>query len=271
MVRLRLNEKNISVKVGTTVFDLVKKHKPEADLIIYNGGVVTRAGSRSIRVKSGDSAVLIKRGEVPNARELESLLVARHTPGVHEKVKKACVGIAGLGGLGSHVSIALARVGVGRLVIADFDVVEPSNLNRQMYFTEQIGEVKAYALKRTLKRVNPYVKVEARRVRLTEKNVPKIFKGVDVMVEAFDLAEAKAMLVQSFSKRYPKKPIVIASGVSGYGRGGQIKTRKIGENLYVVGDQKSAAGVGRGLMAPRVGIAAHQQANLVLRIILGRE
>lgn len=224
-----------------------------------------------IKLSPGDIVVLIKRGEIPKRKELESLMVARHTPGVHEKVKKATVGIAGVGGLGSHVALALARIGIGKLVIADFDIVEPSNLNRQVFNIDQIGEVKVTALKRNIRKINPYVRVESHRVKLTEENVPTIFKTVDILVEAFDDPKEKTMLVNSFTRRYPKRPVVAASGLAGYAPSNWIKTRKIGNFLYVVGDMKTEAGVGQGLMAPRVGIAAHHQANLVLRLILGRE
>jgi len=270
-VKIRLNEREIRVKTTTSCLDLKKIYKPQADLIIYNGAVLTEEKARKIKVKSGDRVVLIKKGEVPDKKELEFLMVARHTPGVHEKVKKATVGIAGAGGLGSHVAIALARVGIGKLVIADFDVVEPSNLNRQAYTIDQIGKVKVKALKDNIKKVNPYIKVKIHAVKLTPENIPLIFKDVDVLVEAFDIAEEKVMLVENFKKNFPQKPVVLASGLAGYAPSNWIKTHKIGNSLFVVGDMKTEAKIGQGLMAPRVGIAAHHQANLVLRLILGKE
>ena len=271
MVRIKVNEKEIDVADNTTVLDIKKRYKSHADLIIYNGAVLSEAQARRAKPEAGDSVVLIKRGETPDRGELESLLVARHTPGVYEKVKKAIVGIAGIGGLGSHVAMALARIGVGKLLIVDFDVVEPSNLNRQAFGVDQIGQVKVEALRENIKRANPYVKVEAHQARLTEGNTPRIFREVDVLVEAFDVPEAKVMLVNSFSKKYPEKPIVMASGLAGYASSNLIRTRKLAKSLFVVGDMMTAAGIGCGLMAPRVGIAAHHQANLVLRLILGRE
>jgi len=270
-MQIKLNEKEINMPDKTSILSLKEKYKPQADLIIYNGAVLSDVQAERIKINPGDSVVLIKRGEIPTRQELESLMIARHTPGVHKKVKRATVGIAGVGGLGSHVAIALARIGIGKLVIADFDVVEPSNLNRQAFTIDQIGEVKVKALKENIKKVNPYVKVEIHQIRLTEKNIPMIFKEVDVLVEAFDVPEEKVMLVNSFSEEYPDKPIVMASGLAGYAPSNWIRTRKIANSLYVVGDLKTAAGIGQGLMAPRVGIAAHHQANLVLRLILGEE
>jgi sulfur carrier protein ThiS adenylyltransferase len=197
-------------------------------------------------------------------------MVARHTPGVHAAVKKACVGIAGLGGLGSAIAIALARLGIGKLVLADFDVVEPSNLNRQQYFIDQIGMHKTEAIEQNLKRINPYVELEMHNVLLTAENLPQIFEDVDILVEAFDGPDAKAMLLETFSKIASEKQIVMASGLAGFEPSNTIVTRKMGKNLTIVGDLVTGAKPGTGLMPPRVGIAAHHQANAILRIILGK-
>jgi sulfur carrier protein ThiS adenylyltransferase len=262
-MKIKLNERTIEVKDGTTLFQLRDQEKREADVLICNGAAM----ADDLALAEGDSVNLIRRGEVPPADELEALMVARHTPGVHDKIKGATVGIAGLGGLGSAVAVALARIGIGRLILADFDVVEPSNLNRQQYFIDQLGMTKAEALEINLKRINPYVQYETHCARVTPENIPDLFGEVDVMVEAFDRADQKAMLLQSFKE----KPIVAASGLAGYGPSDTIGVRKMGGNIYIVGDLETGAVPGCGLMAPRVGIAAHMQANLVLRILLGEE
>jgi len=262
-MKVKLNERQIEVADGITLFRLRDQEKPDADVLIFNGA----AAADDVVLSEGDSVNLIVRGAVPPADELEALMVARHTPGVHEKIKQSTIGIAGLGGLGSAVAVALARIGVGRLVLADFDVVEPSNLNRQQYFIDQLGLPKSGALEANLKRINPYVQYEAHCVRITPENVFELFGDVDVMVEAFDRADQKAMLLQNFKG----KPIVAASGLAGYGPGDTIGVRKMGRNIYVVGDLETGAAPGCGLMAPRVGIAAHMQANVVLRLLLGEE
>jgi len=213
--------------------------------------------------------VLIRRGEVPSRGELEALMAARHTPGVHERMRSARVGVAGLGGLGSVVATALARVGVGELVLVDFDVVEPSNLNRQHYRIEDIGRPKTEAMVGQLASVNPCVRVIAHRVVLDEKNLFEIFEGVDVLVECLDRPEAKVMLIQAAAECLPNAFVVGASGVAGYGESNLIQTRRLGNRVYMVGDLISAAEPGRGLMAPRVGIAAHHQANLVVSLLMG--
>ncbi len=262
-MKIKLNEREIEIDANTTLFQLHEQRQPNADVLIYNGAAV----ADDVPLAEGDRVNLIQRGKTPPAEELEALMVARHTPGVHERIKGATVGIAGLGGLGSAVAVALARIGVGRLILADFDVVEPSNLNRQQYFIDQLGLTKSEALSINLRRINPYVKYEAHCVRLTPENIPTLFADTDVMVEAFDRADQKAMLLQSFKG----KPIVAASGLAGYGSGETIGVRKMGDRIYVVGDLETGATPGCGLMAPRVGIAAHMQANVVLRLLLGEE
>lgn len=266
-IRIKINEKENSIPSNTTLFHLKNQYKPNADVIIYNGFPV----DADRLLKEGDEVVFIKKGESPSPDEFESLMVARHTPGVHQKIKKSVVGIAGLGGLGSAIAIALARIGVGKLILVDFDVVEPSNLNRQQYFIHQIGMPKVEALQNNIAMINPYVQIQACREKLDRTNVEKIFQEAEIVVEAFDRAEAKAMLINAISEKMPDKYMVAASGVAGYEDNNEIKTVRFSSKIFIVGDQKTAAQPGVGLMAPRVGIAAHQQANTVLRILLGEE
>ena len=267
MPRIQVNEKEVPLAAGLTLLQLKTQFKPDADLIIYNGFPMTQ----DVPLQDGDEVVLIRRGELPCAEDLECLMMARHTPGVHQKIKRAVVGIAGLGGLGSTIAIALARVGVGTLILVDFDVVEPSNLNRQQYFTHQIGMPKVDALRETLSKINPYLKIVTHRERLDPTNLERIFKEAHVVVEAFDQADQKTMLINTVSEKMPEKYVVAASGVAGYGDNNEIKTARFSSTIFIVGDQKTAARPGVGLMAPRVGIAAHHQANTVLRILLGEE
>jgi len=264
---LQVNERHIAYEEGLRPLDLAARFKPDADLFIVNGYPV----APDTPLRDDDTLCLIKKGEVPSKEEMECLLVARHTPGVHQAARQATVGIMGLGGLGSPVAIALARVGIGRLILADFDVVEPSNLNRQQYFIDQIGMKKTEALKQNIARINPYVQVETVDQCLTEENIPEIFKGVDVLAECFDNPVMKAAALRAARLCMENVCYVGASGLAGYGENNKIITRKLFHGVYLVGDFETAAGVGEGLMAPRVGIAAHQQANQILRLILGKE
>jgi len=264
-MQIRINEESAIIEDGLTLGAVAARHRMGADVLIRNGF----PAPADTALSDGDEVFLIRRGEVPTKEELEGLMASRHTPGVHARLKQAVVGIAGVGGLGSAVAVALARVGVGRLVIADFDVVEPSNLNRQQYFIDQIGHYKVEALVENLQRINPYVTVEAHCVLLSPENIPTVFPDCSIIVEAFDHAEMKAMLVNRVLESLPHCTVVAASGVAGYGSNNSITTRKISRRLYLTGDTVSEAAPGNGLMAPRVGIAAHHQANQVVRILLG--
>ena len=266
-IQIKMNEKEMSVPPHTTLFQLKNQFKPGADVFILNGFPLTSDQT----LKQGDEIVFIQRGEIPLPEEFESLMMARHTPGVHQKIKKSVVGIAGLGGLGSNVAMALARIGLGTLILVDFDIVEPSNLNRQQYFLHQIGMPKVDALHENISKINPYVKVQTYNEKLDRNNVERIFKEVEIVVEAFDRAEDKGMLINVISEKMPDKYIVAASGVAGYGDNNEIRTVRFSSKIFIVGDQKTAAQPGIGLMAPRVGIVAHHQANTVLRILLGEE
>ncbi len=262
---IKVNEQTIAFQKGTQVLDLAEIYKPGADLYIVNGYPV----APETLVADNDVCCLIQRGEIPSADEMETLLVARHTPGVHEIVRKATVGIMGLGGLGSVIAGALARLGLGRLILADFDVVEPSNLNRQQYSISQIGMRKTAALKENLLQMNPYIAISTVDTELNEKSIPEVFRNVDVLAECFDGAAMKAAALRAVLTSMPGVGYVGASGLAGFGDNNAIRTQKIHDHVYIIGDGFSAAGPGQGLMAPRVGIAAHHQANQILRILLG--
>jgi sulfur carrier protein ThiS adenylyltransferase len=266
-IKILLNEHSFTVPQNMTVGFLRDREKPHADVLIVNGYPI----DENYVLRDGDEVMLIQRGEQPKAEELEALLVARHTPGVHQRMKEAAVGIAGLGGLGSAVSIALARMGVGELVLVDYDVVVPSNLNRQFYFISQIGMAKTDAMSRILKEINPYVSIIPHKVKLDRTNIPDIFGNVDIVVECFDRAEEKAMILEVVGESLPETYIVGASGIAGFGDSNSIQTWRVGDRIVLIGDLEKPAGPGQGLMAPRVGIAASHQANMVVALLVDPE
>ncbi|MBK7094437.1 MAG: sulfur carrier protein ThiS adenylyltransferase ThiF [Saprospiraceae bacterium] len=183
-------------------------------------------------------------------------------------LKEKTVGIAGCGGLGSNCAVALARVGIGKLVIADFDVIEKSNLNRQYFFYDQIGMLKADALKENIRRVNPEVEVEAHNVYLDQSNIPVLFSDCDVIVEAFDKPEMKEMILRSVSVLFPEKYLVMGIGMAGWGKNKLIQEKRY-EKLIICGDELIEISENCPPLAPRVGIVANMQANVVLEILLG--
>jgi sulfur carrier protein ThiS adenylyltransferase len=189
---------------------------------------------------------------------------------IKEHLSKFRIGIAGAGGLGSNCAVALSRSGIGTIVISDFDVIEPANLNRQYYFINQVGQLKTTSLKENIARINPDTTVIAHTEKLDQNNIPEIFAGCDVIVEAFDSDEMKEMLIETVQKMMPGIPVVIASGLAGWGNNESIKFRKIDETLYVCGDELTPSGDDHPPMAPRVGIVANMQANTVIEILMGR-
>jgi len=182
-------------------------------------------------------------------------------------LQNAVIGIAGAGGLGSNIAVSLTRSGIGKLVVADFDKIEPSNLNRQQFFEDQIGMPKVIALLENLNKVSPFTKYQVHEIKLNPENIPLIYKNVDIMVEAFDKAEMKTMLIETWLAKFPNKPIIAASGITGWGKNELLHTRKI-DNLYICGDEETDLQAGISPMAPRVGIVANMQANLVLELLL---
>ncbi len=190
-----------------------------------------------------------------------------HTDSVAKKLRSAVVGIAGLGGLGSNAAAALARAGIGTLILVDYDRVELSNLNRQYYTVDDIGVLKTAALSGILKRINPFVRLIIRNERITRKNCLALFREAVVVVEAVDDPAAKMVVIETILSGSRRLPVVAASGMGGFGKNGEIRERKLGD-LTVIGDEKTAVADGVPLLAPRVGIVAHMQANAVLELLL---
>jgi sulfur carrier protein ThiS adenylyltransferase len=178
------------------------------------------------------------------------------------------VGIAGAGGLGSNCAVALARSGVGTIVVADYDVVEEGNLNRQYYFSDQLGLLKVKALKDNIARINPGTVVVSVAIMLDRHNITGVFAGCDVIVEAFDTAEMKEIITEVVQVRMPGIPLIIGSGLGGYASAEELRCRKIDEYLYVCGDESTVADDENPPLAPRVGIVANMQANTVLEILM---
>ena len=197
----------------------------------------------------------------------EAGIFSRHDAKVLAVLRAATVGIAGAGGLGSNAAISLARAGVGRLILADFDRIEPSNLNRQQYTVKQIGLCKVKALRANLKLIAPFTIISAHDIKINQGSVEKVFRGADILIEAFDKADQKGMLINAWLQMHHDRPIIAASGLSGYGKNSRLKTRRMG-NLYICGDGVSEPAPGVSPMAPRVAIVANMQANLAVELLM---
>lgn len=198
-----------------------------------------------------------------------SALIERHGAARQEKFSRGRVAICGLGGLGSRVAELLTRAGVGYLRLIDFDRLEATNLNRQWYFMEQLGRYKAEALADNLRRITPYAELDVHTVRITEDNLASLMADVDVIVEAFDNATCKAMLVNGVREQFPRCHLVAASGMAGFASANAMRVRRLSENFYLCGDGRSAADAGDGLYGARVNICSAQEALVVLQLLAG--
>lgn len=206
---------------------------------------------------------------IPSREVMREALNIRHGEDLQNKISAARVAVCGLGGLGSNIAIALARAGVGHLHLIDFDRVDLTNLNRQQYAVGQLGQYKTDALRETLSLVSPYCDVTCDTIQVTEENLPDLLKTEDYVCEAFDRAEAKAMLVSGVLEHFPEKYLVAGSGLAGLGSANTIQTRRVSQRFYLCGDGTSDSSVGLGLVASRVLVCAAHEANMILRLIAG--
>ena len=206
---------------------------------------------------------------IPSHEVMREALNIRHGEDLQNKISAARVAVCGLGGLGSNIAIALARAGVGHLHLIDFDRVDLTNLNRQQYAVGQLGQYKTDALRETLSLVSPYCDVTCDTIQVTEENLPDLLKTEDYICEAFDRAEAKAMLVSGVLEHFPEKYLVAGSGLAGLGSANTIQTRRVSQRFYLCGDGTSDSSVGLGLVASRVLVCAAHEANMILRLIAG--
>lgn len=206
---------------------------------------------------------------IPSREVMREALNIRHGEELQNKISAARVAVCGLGGLGSNIAIALARAGVGHLHLIDFDRVDLTNLNRQQYAVGQLGQYKTDALRETLSLVSPYCDVTCDTIQVTEETLPDLLKAEDYICEAFDRAEAKAMLVSGVLEHFPEKYLVAGSGLAGLGSANTIQTRRVSQRFYLCGDGTSDSSVGLGLVASRVLVCAAHEANMILRLIAG--
>lgn len=203
--------------------------------------------------------------------ELDRAFDERFPVSVKEKLQKASVAIAGLGGLGSNIAVSLARSGVGHLFLVDFDVVDVTNLNRQMYLIPHLGMPKTQALREILSQINPWLDIQTKQIKVTPENVRELFVGWPIVCEAFDRPDQKAMLTGTLLSQCPDTIVVSGNGMAGLGDANNIRTRQMFRRLYVCGDGETESAPGAGLMAPRVAVCAGHQANKVLQLIIGEK
>ncbi len=206
---------------------------------------------------------------LPSKDEWQQALAERHSKQLQERLSGTIVAICGLGGLGSNIAVSLARVGIGKLILIDFDRVDITNLHRQQYKTAQLGQNKVDALAENLSEIAPYVVVEVHNAKITKNNMSELLQEADIICEAFDRAEEKAMLVDGVFEKMPEKYLVAGSGMAGLGSANFIKTRKVTSRFILCGDETSDVSDRFGLFSSRVMLCAAHQAHAVIRIVAG--
>ena len=204
---------------------------------------------------------------ITTKKEWIQALDDRHGIEFQKKISSTTLAVCGLGGLGSNIAISLARAGIGKLILIDFDKVDITNLHRQQYKANQIGMCKTEALQNNLKEINPYLETKIHTICLDESNAKDVLADADIICEAFDNAEAKANIVNFVLSEMPDKYIVAASGMAGLDSANLIKTRKVSKRFYLCGDEVIDIKDGIGLVSTRVMLCAAHQAHTVLRII----
>lgn len=265
-MNIKLNGKCANINCDS-IEELLTSYCDSKDniVVIKNGFCL----SGDCKIYENDEIFIIDKSKMPSKQELKAMMYARHTPKLAEKFSKAKVAVAGLGGLGSNIAVSLARAGIGNLHLVDFDVVEPSNLNRQQYFISHLGMAKTQAMKNLISQINPYIKVTCNNVKITEDNISELFCDDEIICEAFDNPSAKATLVNGILCEFKDKKIVASSGMAGIESSNSIKTKRINNRFFICGDGKTEAKEGQGLMSARVMVCAGHQANMVLRLISG--
>lgn len=206
---------------------------------------------------------------IPSREEWIEALAERHGEERQNTFLNATVAICGLGGLGSNIATALTRAGVGKLILIDFDKVDITNLNRQQYKMSQLGRPKTECCLENIREISPYTEAIIHTVKLTEENIPELLGEADIICEAFDKADQKAMLVNTVLETFPDKYMLSGTGMAGFGSANTIQSRKVFEKFYLCGDEKSDVNDGIGLVASRVMVCAAHEAHMVLRILSG--
>jgi len=206
---------------------------------------------------------------IPTKEEFYQALVERHGADNQKKFDEAVVAICGLGGLGSNIATCLARAGIGHLILIDYDFVDVSNLHRQQYKINQVGMKKTDAMAANLHEINPYIKIETHNIKLTEANTKPLIEKADIVCEAFDTPESKAMLVNLVLEQISDKYILSSSGMAGFGSANDIKARRVSKRFYLLGDGVSDVNDGIGLISSRVMVCGAHEAHMVIRILIG--
>jgi sulfur carrier protein ThiS adenylyltransferase len=182
------------------------------------------------------------------------------------KLEATHIGIAGVGGLGSNIANALVRTGFKSFEIIDYDLIDASNLNRQNYFLDEIGQAKVDVTAKRLKQINPDVSVSTSKTKLDSKNIGNYFGSADIVFEAFDTIESKALILEVFGNT--DKLLIMGSGMAGISNRKDLKIHQLRKNVFVVGDGSTQVSQNNPPLAPRVIACASLMASVAIEQIL---
>lgn len=259
-MNITINGQTVSVAPDTVTADVITNKSD--DLWLLNGFAV----DSDTPLQDGDALLCVSRNKVPDEATYDAVWNARYGTEIYTRFKQSHIPVCGTGGLGSHIAISLARLGIGELTIIDKDVVDLTNLGRQAYEMTDLGKPKVYALKNILHRINPFIKVNAVHTTIHSGNYDNYLKDFPYIVEAFDSAENKAELTSYVLTHYPQTIIIGASGVSGYDHPNTVQTKELFSRYYQTGDGHSESTI--GLLAPRVMLCAAHEATILLHLLL---
>lgn len=262
-MNIRLNNAPYTTS-AETYQDLKDASDLLADMLIVNG----HSKAWDTHISQDDNVIMLDSKSTPSISTWRAIYDARYGKEIMDKLQAGKVAICGLGGLGSLIAIELGRLGVGSLLLIDYDVVEPTNLARQQFNFSHIGLNKTDAVANQLAEIAPLTKVTTKNIRLTHENIVEILHEYPYVCEAVDKPETKALLTQIILSKCPNTTIIGGSGMAGHGPGNAIQAKRILPRLYMVGDGESEGEEGIGLMAPRVGLCASAQATLIMRLLL---
>lgn len=265
-MKVYLNNQALTLAADSRLDDLLREAGESRQALILLNGTSEMA---NVPLKEGDKIFALKKDAIPEPTLYASLWAVRYGEENFKKLQNTRVAICGCGGLGSHIALSLARLGIGELLLIDKDEVDLTNLGRQSYFPEDLGKAKAHALKAQIERLTPLVKVKSEVATLDEGNIDAYLGDYPYVIEAFDQASAKAMLTEAILTHYPHTTLIGASGMSGMGHPNQLTTKKVFSRYYLCGDGTSDLEA-PGLLAPRVMLCAAQQATILMHLILSK-
>lgn len=261
-----LNYSHLNISEKMTIKQLIEDEQLAAVNLIVVNGVLE---NEDYELKANDEVLAIDKHKLVDGEIIKRALFARNNSYLVTALKQTKVVILGCGGIGSNVARLLVQSGIEQLTLIDYDVVDPTNLNRQFYTYNQIGSYKIDCLGDNLQAINPNVKLTKLNVHLDKDNIASYTAGYDFVIDGFDTPLMKSLIVNSSG--WHGSYLILANGMAGIKPASEIVTRKLTDDVYVCGDGSNGVKPRIGLMATQVTLVASQMANKIIEIINDRE